>query len=180
MFCNMCGNQLPDGSKFCNKCGNSLTMEMPQDGTAMPQVGTVMPQYNAVMPQYGDNQSTAAKVWFDRATPEQIEEMKVYLRDAYTSSAEFYAKYGFDSGDARRYLKAYFPNDSFVVNGKLDTTGEKTRWSIEVLISIILGCIIAGAIFSCFIGPAGYVVSVLGCVVGIPEIIAEYKKQTKK
>jgi uncharacterized membrane protein YvbJ len=27
MFCNVCGNQMPDGSKFCKICGNKLPQE---------------------------------------------------------------------------------------------------------------------------------------------------------
>ena len=44
MFCNKCGNQLPDGVAFCNKCGNQLK---PQQTTSVNQSAGVAPQAQA-------------------------------------------------------------------------------------------------------------------------------------
>ena len=45
MFCNVCGKQLPDGSKFCGACGASLE-GVPQAAAPMPEPTVPTPEYN--------------------------------------------------------------------------------------------------------------------------------------
>lgn len=67
MFCEKCGNSLPDGVMFCKRCGNkverkSLMNESNPRATAAPQPVApppVAPQYNA--PQYGTPMRPAPK-----------------------------------------------------------------------------------------------------------------------
>lgn len=45
MFCNVCGKQLPDGSRFCGACGASLD-GVPQTATPTPEPTIPAPEYN--------------------------------------------------------------------------------------------------------------------------------------
>lgn len=48
MFCNKCGANLPDGSKFCSKCGTTLnggvSLNKTPPAVAAPQPGSVAPR----------------------------------------------------------------------------------------------------------------------------------------
>ncbi|NTU69465.1 zinc ribbon domain-containing protein [bacterium] len=45
MFCNKCGNILPENAEFCNKCGNSLSKVM------SAEISQEVPTNNQVLPQ---------------------------------------------------------------------------------------------------------------------------------
>ncbi|MBQ6230858.1 MAG: zinc ribbon domain-containing protein [Eubacterium sp.] len=51
MFCNNCGSQLPDGSKFCNVCGSAV------GGAQQIQYGAQQIQYGVQQAQAGAQQN---------------------------------------------------------------------------------------------------------------------------
>ena len=58
MFCNKCGNQLPDGAAFCTKCGapskrneNPLLQQNGKQTDQQQSVGAAFPQNSAVPPE---------------------------------------------------------------------------------------------------------------------------------
>ncbi len=64
MFCNKCGNQLPDTAKFCPKCGNKLaapgaaqTNAAPNPASASQGVNAVAGQAPAQRPAWANNQT---------------------------------------------------------------------------------------------------------------------------
>lgn len=55
MFCQQCGNQVPDGSQFCNRCGYQFNQYQPTQ--SQPQQQPIRPQYNAPQPQPQNSQN---------------------------------------------------------------------------------------------------------------------------
>lgn len=51
MFCQQCGNQVPDGSQFCNRCGYQFNQYQPTQSQPQPQQQPIRPQYNTSQPQ---------------------------------------------------------------------------------------------------------------------------------
>lgn len=47
MFCNNCGNQIPDGSKFCASCGAPAQAAAPQTEVQQPEPQQAQPVYTA-------------------------------------------------------------------------------------------------------------------------------------
>ena len=52
MFCNNCGTELPDGSKFCDVCGSRLDGPVNTQTDSQPVQPQPQPQYQQPQPQY--------------------------------------------------------------------------------------------------------------------------------
>jgi hypothetical protein len=53
MFCQQCGNEVPNDSQFCSRCGYQFNQSQPQTQQQQP----IRPQYNAPQPQSQNNQN---------------------------------------------------------------------------------------------------------------------------
>ena len=120
MFCNECGANLPDGSKFCNVCGTKLIVPQMGEENAQPDYGQ---QYqNNVQPDYSQQNQ-------NNAQPDYGQQNQINAQPDY----------------AKQYQQNYIPEPqpSSADNGKPQNTSKKKLptwakiWIVVCVLAVI-------------------------------------------